>query len=239
MSTLVKSSSRLKAVTGLSVRARRTLETRRRMVHAAYQQFCREGYAGTTMNAIAEEADVAVQTLYYTFHNKAALLGDALGGAIIGFDQWREPPPDPDITELLPWHGWWSEFQAAGTSGEALDVFVANGVDILERVGPLVAALHGAAGDPEAAEVVRLSEERRVAAYGEAVRAVARKPPGLRRGLGQKAATDIVVAVFSAEMYEALSTGRGWPRSRCTRFFSELLAFELLGVHATAAPTLR
>jgi AcrR family transcriptional regulator len=204
------------------------------MVHAAYQQFCREGYAGTTMNAIAEEADVAVQTLYYTFHNKAALLGDALGGAIIGFDQWRGPPPNPDITDLLPWHGWWPDFQAAPSSGEALDVFVSNGVVILERVGPLVVALRGAAGDPEAAEVVRASEERRVDAYREAVRVVARKSPGLRRGMSQIAATDILVALFSAEVYDAFSQGRGWPRSRCARFFKDLFTVELLDTDAAA-----
>lgn len=198
------------------------------MVHAAYRVFCRDGYLGTTMKAIAEEADVAVQTLYYTFHTKAALLGEALGAAIVGFDQWREPPPDPDMTELLPWHSWWAEFESAPTSADALDVFVTHGIGVLERVAPLVGAMHGGTGDPDAAAVLRIAEERRVAAYGEAVRAVARKPSGLGSGLNEARATDLLVVLFSAELYHALANGRGWSGPQLTAFFRRVVASELL-----------
>lgn len=209
-------------------RAQQALNSRRRMVHAAYRVFCRDGYLGTTMKAIAEEADVAVQTLYYTFHTKAALLGEALGAAIVGFDQWREPPPDPDMTELLPWHSWWAEFESAPTSADALDVFVTHGIGVLERVAPLVGAMHGGTGDPDAAAVLRIAEERRVAAYGEAVRAVARKPSGLGSGLNEARATDLLVVLFSAELYHALANGRGWSGPQLTAFFRRVVASELL-----------
>lgn len=224
----MKEPSNLKGVATISVRAQRALATRRRMIQAAYRTFCREGYAGTTMQMVADEADVAVQTLYYTFHNKAALLGDALGGAITGFDRWQPPPADPGMVELLPLNEWWADFQAAATSAAALDVFVDNGAAVLERVAPLVPALHGVTGEPVAAEVVRVSEQRRVSAYREVVGVIARKPPGLRKGLSRAAATDIVVAFFSAEAYRALSD-RGWAHGRCTRFFRSFLARELLG----------
>lgn len=180
------------------------------------------------MKAIAEEADVAVQTLYYTFHTKAALLGEALGAAIVGFDQWHEPPADPDMAELLPWHSWWAEFESAPTSADALDVFVTHGIGVLERVAPLVAALHGGTGDSEAAAVVRIAEERRVAAYGEVVRAIARKPGGLGSGLNEARATDLLVVLFSAELYHALANGRGWSGPQLTAFFRRVLASELL-----------
>ena len=58
--------------------------------------------------------------------------------------------------------------------------------------------MHGATGDPDAAEVVRIAEERRVASYREAVRVIARKPGGLRPGVSAAAATDMVVVLFSA-----------------------------------------
>ena len=62
------------------------------------------------------------------------------------------PRPEPvEITELLPWHGWWAEFEAASTSAAALDIFVTHGVGILQRVGPLITAMHGATGDADAA----------------------------------------------------------------------------------------
>ena len=198
------------------------------MVHAAYRVFCRDGYLGATMKAIAEEAEVAVQTLYYTFHTKAALLGEALGAAIVGFDQWREPPADPDMAELLPWHSWWAEFQSAPTSADALNVFVTHGIRVLERVAPLVAAMHGGAGDTDATAVVRIAEERRVAAYGEVVRTIAGKPDGLGPGLNVARATDLLVVLFSAELYHALATGRGWSRLHRTAFFRRVLDSELL-----------
>jgi AcrR family transcriptional regulator len=212
-----------------STRAERALATRRRMVKAAYDHFCSNGYLGTTINAVAKEAGVAVPTIYYTFGTKATLLDEALGAAIVGFDRWREPPVGPIVmAELLPWHSWWADLQAAPSSAEALDIFVAHGVDILQRVAPLVAAMHGAVGDPEAAEVVRIGEERRVESYREVIRVLARKPGGLRHNLSVTTATDIVVALFSAELYQALAVGRGWPHRRCAKFLHDILAAQLL-----------
>ncbi len=205
------------------------------MVKAAYELFCRNGYLGTTISAVADEAGVAVPTVYYTFGTKAALLGESLGAAIVGFDLWREPPPEPiDIVDVLPWHTWWADFEAAPTSAEALDIFITHGVGILQRVGPLIAATHGASGDPEAAEVVRTGEERRVDSYREAIRVLARRPGGLRRGLTVARATDIVVVLFSAELYQALAVGRGWSHTRCVGFFREILSTQLV---SSGSPT--
>ena len=199
------------------------------MLKAAYELFCSNGYAGTTITAVANEAGVAVPTIYYTFGTKAALLGESLGAAIAGFDLWREPPPEPiDIVELLPWHKWWADFEAAPTSAEALDIFITHGVGVLQRAGPLIAAMHGASGDPEAAEVVSTGEERRVDSYREVIRILARKPGGLRQGLSEAKATDIVVVLFSAELYQALAVGRGWSHKRCVGFFREILDAQLV-----------
>ena len=46
-----------------------------------------DGYAATTMNAIADEADVAVQTLYAVFGNKRALLTTLINARVAGDDQ--------------------------------------------------------------------------------------------------------------------------------------------------------
>ncbi len=200
------------------------------MVKAAYKVFCSDGYLGTTINAVAKEASVAVPTVYYTFGSKAALLAESLGAAVVGFELWREPPAEPiDIKELLPWHPWWSDFQAAPTSADALEVFIAHGVQILRRVGPLIPAMHGASGEPEAAEVVRAGEQRRVASYREAIAVLARRPGGLRRGLSESDATDMLVVLLSADLYQALAVGRGWSTTRCVDFFGEILRTQLLG----------
>jgi AcrR family transcriptional regulator len=198
------------------------------MVRAAYELFSANGYLGTTISAVAKEAGVAVPTIYYTFGTKAVLLDESLGAAIVGFDRWREPPPDPQIDDLLPWHQWWGDFESSPTSHVAFDIFFTHGVGILERVAPLVATLHGAAGDSEAAQVVRISEERRVESYRESVRVIAGKTGGLRRGLTSGKATDILVVLFSAELYQSIRTGRGWSAGRTAAFLRELLSAQLL-----------
>lgn len=199
------------------------------MVAAAYRLFCENGYLGTTMTAVAAEANVAVQTLYYTFHTKAQLFGEAVGAAVVGFDEWHQPSPEPiaidDLAQMLTW---WDEFESAPDSARALKVFVHHGVDVLERVAPLVTALHGSAGDPDVVPVLLLGEERRVGSYRAVVRTIAAKKGGLRQGLTILEATDVLLVLFSAEPYQALASGRGWPRARCERFFSELLATQLL-----------
>ena len=213
---------------GSITRADKALATRRRMVNAAYDQFCANGYLGTTITAIATDAGVAVPTIYYTFGTKARLLDEALGAAILGFDRWHQPPPDPSIEELLPWHHWWTDFNTASTSAEAFGMFLTHGVAVLERAAPLVAALHGAVGDPEAADVLRIAEERRVQAYREAVRVIAAKAGGLRGGLTVKAATDVLVVLFSAELYQSIRHGRGWSADRTALFLRDLLSAQLL-----------
>lgn len=59
-------------------RARKALATRHRVLDAAEILFVRDGYAAATIAAIAEKADVAVQTVYAVFGNKRAILAELL-----------------------------------------------------------------------------------------------------------------------------------------------------------------
>jgi AcrR family transcriptional regulator len=200
------------------------------MVAAAYRLFCEKGYPATTMNAIAAEADVAVQTLYFTFHTKGAILAEALGAAVVGFDRWTKPPAEPfDIAEeqkqLL---AWWDDFAAAPSAREALAVFVRHGTGILHRTSPLMAAMHAAAGDPDAAAVMKIGEQRRIESFREVIRLLRRKNGGLRHGLTEPRATDILAVVLGTEMYHALVSGRGWSPAECRRFLIDVLTQQLL-----------
>ena len=57
---------------------------------AALALFTERGYAATSMQAIADEAGMAVQTLYFTFGTKRALLSEILDIAVAGDE---EPVP--------------------------------------------------------------------------------------------------------------------------------------------------
>ena len=67
-------------------RARKALATRRRILEAAETLFTRDGYATTTIAAIADQADVAVQTIYAAFGTKRAVLSELLAVRVVGDD---------------------------------------------------------------------------------------------------------------------------------------------------------
>jgi len=210
-------------------RRKRALVTRRRMLAAAYHLFCANGYVPTTMEAIAAEAGVAVQTLYFTFHTKGAILGEVLGAAIVGLDDWTNPPAEPITVEtLVGIHDWYDDFKAEPDARKALALFVASGAEIHGRVGPLVGAMHAAGGDPDVAAVLALAEQRRAEVYRWVVDGLAQKSGGLRPGLSEDRATDVLLVLFSAETYQALTAGRGWSASACTSFLAELLTQQLV-----------
>ncbi len=202
------------------------------MLRAAYQLFCERGYPATTMNAIASEAGVAVQTLYFTFHTKGAILSEVLGAAVVGFERWSGPPPttidfgDSKILRAsLPWY---EAFEQEPDARRALALFVERGMEPFSRTAPLVAAMHAAAADPDVRAVVELGEQRRHISWAQAVRQLSKKSGGLRRGLGVARATDLFYVIFGNETIHALNK-LGWSERDCSRWFIDVLSEQLLG----------
>ena len=66
-------------------------------MESATALFDSNGYALTTMDAIAERADVAVETIYSRFRNKANLLDAILEPAIVGVTDGRDLGDLPDL----------------------------------------------------------------------------------------------------------------------------------------------
>jgi AcrR family transcriptional regulator len=203
------------------------------MLKAAYGRFCAGGYAGTTMEAIARDADVAVQTLYFTFKTKAALLHEVVGASIVGFDEWAPMPAGPpslvDLEAVRRVHPFMNAvFDAPDARASLVAYLEGGGADLMNRVAPLVAVMREAAlADAEARQLYDLVEPRRVEAYTRIVRVLAKKPPGLRPGLSPKRATDIFLAVHSGEVWEQLRA-RGWTKRQTTDWLVEVLAQQLL-----------
>lgn len=201
------------------------------MLRAAYELFCAGGYVGTTMTAIAERAGVAVQTLYFTFNTKSAILAEAFGAAVVGFEHW-----DPRVEEtvsagsprtMLELHPWYAEFREAPSAPAALAVFVDASLPILERVGPLVVAMTAAAGaDPDVMITAEVAERRRVEGYSFVVEELAERE-GWRRGMSTQRATDILLVILSAEAHSFLTIRRGWSQDACREWFLDVLCQQL------------
>jgi AcrR family transcriptional regulator len=213
-------------------RREKALATRRRMLRAARDLFCERGFAGTTMELIADRAGVAVQTLYFTFRSKGAILEEAVGAAIMGFDRW-DPRVEADVSEnarkaFEQHHEWFPKFLKAKSQVAALTVFVDASLEILERTAALALVLSSAAAsDPEVKVAADLGERRRVEGFAVIAESIAKRG-ALRRGVSLRRATDVMLTLLSAETYQQLSIRRGWSAADCRKWLVEVLTEQLL-----------
>ena len=201
-------------------RRARAQATQWRIVKAAFALFCERGYVGTTMAQIAEAAGVAVQTVYFTFHTKAAVLSRAYDFAVTGEGEPRVPQDQP----------WYREMVAATDIVEALRHLVSGVGDITRRLTPLyVVASGSAAGDPEVATVVDRHEKWRVEGYRDMVEVLRVKAP-LRAGMTPERANDLLLLYAGMDVYHSLVEVQGWSHEEWVAWTRSTLADQLFGV---------
>src|SRR3977135_2983693 len=68
------------------VRQRQAGDTRRRIIEATRRLLQSEGYAGMTIEAIAQRAEVSAQSVYSIFKSKTGILIELLDQATFGAD---------------------------------------------------------------------------------------------------------------------------------------------------------
>jgi len=178
----------------------RARATRLRITKAAYTLFCERGYAGTTMNDIAEAAGVAVQTVYFTFHTKSELLSRAYDYAVLGDG---EPVP-PDKT------AWYMRMTDDPDVTAALRHAVEGIGAIMKRAAPLDTVVRAGAGsDPDTAAVRDFHERWRAQGYGAIVEILTAKS-ALRVGLSEERATQLLLLYLGMDVYRVLVLDFGW-----------------------------
>jgi AcrR family transcriptional regulator len=202
----------------LGRRARKALETRRRVLDAAEALFTRDGYATTTMTAIAEHADVAVQTLYAVFGSKRAILTELIDARVVGDDQAGSLPGRED----------WRTMEREPDPQRQLALFA----QIATRIGNRSAAINeimaqAAGADPELAAIYQQQRQSRYRDERRIARSLARKG-ALREGLSETQAADIIWAIGTTRTYRALVSERGWTTEQYERWLKDLLARALL-----------
>jgi AcrR family transcriptional regulator len=187
------------------------------MLDAAYAQFCELGFRATTMDAIAERAGVAVQTLYFTFHTKDELLQAVHDRTVLGDDQI--PPP------LQQWH---LDAVTEPDAGQAIYLLVAGISNILARAAPMLPVYDAVAQDPAGA-VHRQAEELRHSGYRDLLAELETKAP-LRAGLDREHATDALFVLIGPPIYRSLVIERGWTQTEWIEWTTAVLRRELFGV---------
>jgi AcrR family transcriptional regulator len=182
-------------------RQEKAARTRARMLDAAYEAFCEQGYRATTMQSIADRAGVAVQTMYYSFRTKDSLLQEVHDRTVLGEEGL---PP-----QRQPWH---SAALARPDVESAVAGLVAGIGTVLARVAPMLPVFHSVSADPAGA-VFRRGEQLRREGCAELVTHLAGKAP-LRPGLPHEHACDLMVVLLGPELYRALVVERGWPQAQ-------------------------
>jgi AcrR family transcriptional regulator len=196
-----------------SLRARHAALTRSAILEAARRLFAKQGYAATAVRPIAEEAGVAVQTLYTTFGSKQGLL-------LALVDAVREESESQVLGEQM---------LRSDDPLEMVRLAARIRRQILERCGDVVATFReGAAGDPEVAAAYEEGQRRTREGVGRLISRL-QAVGALRSGLTHKLAVDQVAAMFSTEIYEELTgTRSGWSPDEYERWLAERLAEILL-----------
>lgn len=180
-------------------------ETRRRLLAAADELFREQGYPATTVAAIAERADVSLQTLYLAWGNKRALLRAAGDAAAVA----SELPMQPEE--------WRSTIRAelADNVGDrdTATAYLAAVSRLFVRVAGRTALYwrmqrQAAATDPKIATDWEATTAERRRTMVEVARGIPRE--GLRAGLTEEDIVDTLWALASPEVYDLLTAQGGY-----------------------------
>ena len=201
------------------VRREQARQTRAAVVRAAHRRFLADGYASTTLAAVARDAGVSVDTVYAVFGSKRGLLAAVMDVNVGGDDQ-----PLAVLDRELP-----QRMRAESDQRRQISLFATGMAGELERIRPLDDVLRSAAAaDPDvAAARHEQNDVQRHAAMATVVGWV-RDRGQLRRGLDDAAAADVVWTLTSPEVHHMLLTTRGWTRSQYETWLRETLERALL-----------
>jgi AcrR family transcriptional regulator len=200
-------------------RSQRAEGTRRRVVEAAGRLFVERGYRATTIEAIAEAADVSVETIYKRFGNKAGLLKAAREVAVAG-------APEPEGFFTFPSAPIDEAISAARGQKARLHTLADLSTRRLERLTPFHRMLRNAGtGDPELAEFVAADHARRRESQRANIRFIASDQP-LRVDVDE--AADTYSALANPDVYLLLVDHFGWTAEDFRRWLADSVTRLLL-----------
>jgi AcrR family transcriptional regulator len=193
--------------------------TRREIVEAARRLFLANGYVATTIDGIADEAGVAVQTIYNSIGPKAAVLSRLLDVSIAGDHE------DRSVLERVRER----EDPAAAEPRAIVRSLARTATDIASRIVDVWLVVESAAAvDRDTAALVAKNDAQRLAGYTFAARLL-KDRGALRPGLTVDGAAAIIWSLAGVRTYHAFVTERGWSPGRYSRWLEGALVGALLG----------
>jgi AcrR family transcriptional regulator len=193
--------------------------TRREILEAAQRLFEGQGYAATTMAAVAAEAGVALKTVYVAFDTKSGLLR-ALWHLLLRGDEDDVPIGD---------RAWYREVLAESDPERALRLGAHNARMVKERAGALLGVIRSAAAVDADIEALWSRIETDFYDNQRAVVQVLHDNGALRAGLDVTRATDIMWTLNHPDLWHLLVGARGWTPEAWERWFGDTVCAQLLG----------
>ena len=194
-------------------RDQRAAATRAAILAAAKSLFLRDGYARTSMKAIAAEAGVSEKTMYLAFTSKAALLRQVIQVAAQG-----DEAPAP-LSERPEWRA-----VVAGPVDEVFDRFAALNATLMERTAAVIALGESAASsDPELAQY-RDAAHAAARANLRALAAELSQRGALAADVSEQDAADTIYALATDEgVFLRLTRDCGWTPARYAALIARTL----------------
>ena len=199
-----------------SRRREQARRNRDRIVDAAERRFLRDGYAATTIAAIAADAGVSADTIYKAFGGKPGLVRAIRANALEG----EGPVPAEQRSDAV---------QTLAPDGRTIiEAWGALTAEVAPKVAPILLLIRAAAAtEPEGhtlLEELDADRLRRMAANARRLRDAGH----FRDGISLAQATDVLWTYSAPELYELLVLRRGWTPKRYGDFVARAMSNELL-----------
>lgn len=199
-------------------RAQQAAATRREIVGAAHRLFEAQGYAATTMAAIAGEADVSLKTVYLAFDTKARLLRAVWDLLLKGDDA------DAPVAE----RPWYVTVLEEPDPERKLRRLAEASCTVKRRIAGLLRVIRDAApSDDEIGALWALIQADFHANQG-AVIATLDRAGALARGLDAGRATDILWTLNHPDVWLLLVGERGWSPEQFEVWLADTAIAQLL-----------
>lgn len=218
MSSILNKQKPTKRAYNSSRRKEQARQTRLQIIEAARSLFLERGYEGATLDAIAAEAGVAVDTVYAAFGSKRGILSSLIDVSLVG---------DDEETPLLERQGAQSVRRERDPQRQ-VELFASDITAIMGRMTPIFSIMRAAAKtEPDVGIMLRRMLDSRLQGMMVFVDALTSNS-SLRNGVTRQEAAETVWMLTSAEMYNLAIMDRGWSEKKYQQWLADALANLLL-----------
>ncbi len=193
-------------------RERQAGDTRKRIVEATRQLLKSKGYAGMTIEAIAQRAEVSAQSVYAIFRSKTGILTELLDQSTLraGYEQLVRQAlsaADPE-----------TRLRVAASIARQIHGARSTTFDLLRGAGVV------------APELAKLEQQRECLRYERQENMISslREAGRLRPALDHESARDIFWTLTGRDVYRMLVRERGWSPQKYQDWLADTLVHSLL-----------